>query len=115
MNFLLLEVLGKRLWFRNGDLDGRQFNCGEVVSVSGDHVRLFSDVVFGTWLLNSTFHRGRPAISCSYFNKRTGSIEKRYFKVFRSDGLYMCGPRYPRDVRPKDAERVRRDDWKRAA
>lgn len=119
MNFLLIEVTGRHLRFRGGDLEGRHFARGEVVSISGDTVTFGIPDLNGTWLLHSSFHHGRPAVICSFYNKRTLSIERRYCKIFRDDGLYMCGPRYPRSLTQRKGRRAvpgdARPQMKRAA
>ena len=98
MAVLVVEVTGRSLTFRGGQLDGRQFLSGEIVFVAGTHISFESDDHLGRWSLHSSIHHGRPAVSCRYFNKRTGRVEERYYKVFRNDGFYLCGPRFPRGL-----------------
>jgi hypothetical protein len=58
-------------------------------------VTLSNDIfVHGFWVLHRTIVRGFPAVICSYFNKRTQSIEQRYQKIFYKPGRYCCGPRF---------------------
>ncbi|NMC62798.1 MAG: hypothetical protein GYA55_06475 [SAR324 cluster bacterium] len=98
MSVLVIEVFGKRLIFRGGNLDGRQFSFGEIIFVSSQSASFHSNDHLGVWSLQSSFHRGHPAVSCKFYDKRRGSVAERYYKVFYSDGLYICGPRFPRNV-----------------
>lgn len=61
---------------------------------------------YGVWCLERRFLRGRPAVSCQFFNKRTTQIEQRYLKIFNSDGYYLCGPRFPRKARSVEHDRT---------
>jgi len=98
VSVLVIEVFGRRLIFRGGNLDGRQFSCGEIIFVSSQSATFQSIDHFGVWSLQSTFHRGHPAVSCRFYDKRRGCVAERYYKVFYSDGLYLCGPRFPRNI-----------------
>ena len=110
MNFLLLEVLGANIIFRGGSLEGRTFRRGETVWVGGQDIAFsLSDFApsdrssprdtsyyMGVWFLQRTTHRGKPAICCCYFDKKTGMPTERYLKALNRDGFYMCGPKFPR-------------------
>ena len=113
MNFLLLETAGKLVVFRGGELDGRIFCRGETIFVYGNTIgfdllglspELQDFSPHGVWCLERRILKGRPAVSCRYFNKRSLQAEQRYLKIFNSDGFYYCGPRFPRRVRDNDSE-----------
>ena len=119
MNFLLLETTGRHLVFRGGELEGRFFCCGETVFVHGNLARFglveltaalapnFPESnLYGVWCLERRIFRGRPAVCCRFFNKRSSQVEQRYLKIFNSDGYYYCGPRFPRRIRDIASERL---------
>lgn len=106
MNFLLVEVEGEDVTFRGGMLDGRAFERGEMIFISGNELSFTpGNIPTGTWWLQRTRSRGKIAIVCGFFDKRSGRVVERYSKIVHRDGWYMCGPRFPRVITEAEAER----------
>lgn len=103
MNYLLIEVSGEDIIVRSGSLEGHKFRKEEMIYISGDSI-LFSPTA-GAWWLQRTKWKGKQAIVCGFFDKRTGLVIQRYIKNVSKDGWYMCGPRYPRVISEEEAER----------
>lgn len=103
MNYLLIEVSGEDITVRSSSLEGHKFKKHEMIFISGE-VIAFSPSV-GSWWLQRIKWKGKPAIVCGFFDKRTGHVMQRYIKSISKDGWYMCGPRFPRAISEEEAER----------
>lgn len=110
MNCLTLRVFRDTVIFDGGTLDGQLFQKGSSVFINGEESWqststppppvLQENGFFesGFWVLHRTVQRGFPTIVCSFFNKRTQLVEQSYVKIFHKEGLYRCGPRFPKKV-----------------
>lgn len=108
MNCVIIERCGNIFRFRGGSLDGRLFNKGEMLFINGDSISFTPkdfDTLLGSWFLQRTVFRGKPAVVVGFFDKRTGGPVQRYIKIINDENTYMCGPRYPRRICEEIVER----------
>jgi hypothetical protein len=101
LNFLTIKISDGQCYFADGVLDGELFKRGATVTIESNClVSTSSNKSFsqGEWSLHRTIAKGHPAIVCTFFNKRSQMMEQRYLKIFFKDGLYRCGPRFPKKI-----------------
>ena len=101
LNFLTIKISDGQCYFADGQLDGEIFKKGSVITVESNSlvsISSYKSYSQGEWSLHRTIAKGRPAVICLFFNKRSQMMEQRYLKIFFKDGLYRCGPRFPKKI-----------------